>query len=111
MPDSVTIARAQDARDYTPVASPPRNHLNCGTVGTVMRGGGIGATLDAFPIPLGSTDIFSSAPRVAGFGRTPPECPMPAEPPPRASDAVGKAKTMKKAKATFIEVFDMGKLH
>jgi hypothetical protein len=30
------------------------NHLNCGTVGTVMRGGGIGATLEAFPIPLGS---------------------------------------------------------
>jgi hypothetical protein len=52
--DSVTIAGAGDARDYAPVASPPRNHLNCGTVGTVMRGGAIGATLEAFPIPLGS---------------------------------------------------------
>jgi hypothetical protein len=52
-PDSVAIARAGDARDYALVASPPRNHLNCGTVGTVMRGGGIGATLEAFPIPLG----------------------------------------------------------
>jgi hypothetical protein len=36
------------------VASPLRNHLNCGIVGTLMRGGGIGATLEAFPIPLGS---------------------------------------------------------
>jgi hypothetical protein len=91
-----------------------RNHLNCGTVGTLMRDGAIGATLEAFPIPLGSTDIFSNAPRVAAFGRappTPPECPIPAEPPPRANDAVGKAKTMKKTKATFTEVFDMGKLH
>jgi hypothetical protein len=79
-----------------------------------MRGGGIGATLEAFPLPLGSTDIFSNAPRVAGFARappTPPECPIPAEPPARANDAVGKAKTMKKTKATFTEMFDMGKLH
>ena len=113
-PDSVTIARAGDARDYAPIATRPRDHLNCGTVGTVMRGGGIGATLEAFPIPLGSTDIFSNAPRVAAFGRappTPPECPIPAEPPPRANDAVGKTKTMKKTKAIFTEVFDMGKLH
>jgi len=52
-PDSVAIARAGDVRDYALVASPSRNHLNCGTVGTVMRGGAIGATLEAFPIPLG----------------------------------------------------------
>ena len=90
-----------------------RNHLNCGTVGTVMRGGGSGAT-PAFFIPLGLTGIFPNAPRVAGFGRappTPPECPIPAEPPPRANDAAGKAKTMKKTKATFTKVFDMRKLH
>jgi len=77
-----------------------------------MRGGGIGATLEAFPIPL--VGIFSNVPRRAAFGRapsTPPECPIPAEPPPRANDAVGKAKTMKKTKATFTEMFDMGKLH
>ncbi|MDB5636743.1 MAG: hypothetical protein JWP51_1651 [Bradyrhizobium sp.] len=36
------------------VESALRNHLNCGIVGTLMRGGGIGATLEAFPIPLGS---------------------------------------------------------
>jgi hypothetical protein len=86
-------------------------YLNCGIAGTVMRGGGIGATLEAFPLPLGSTDIFSNAPRVAAFGRAPPtaaECPIPAEPPPRANEAAGKAKTTKKRKATFTEVFDMG---
>jgi hypothetical protein len=63
-----------------------------------MRGGGIGATLEAFPIPLASTDIFSKAPRVAASGRaapTPPNWPIPIEPPPRANDAVGKAKAMK----------------
>jgi hypothetical protein len=79
-----------------------------------MRGGGIGATLEAFLIPLGSTGIFSNAPRVAAFDRAPPtapECPIPTEPPPRANDAVGRAKTMKKTKATFAEMFDMGKLH
>lgn len=30
------------------------SHLNCGIVGTLMRGGVIGATLLAFPTPLGS---------------------------------------------------------
>jgi hypothetical protein len=38
------------------VASPLRNYLNCGIVGTLMRGGGIGAILEAFPIPLGSVN-------------------------------------------------------
>ena len=81
-----------------------------------MRGGGIGATLDAFPIPLGSTDILSNAPSVAAFARTPPKCPVAAEPaprppPPRANEAAGMAKTMNNAIATFTEVFDMGKLH
>jgi hypothetical protein len=38
------------------VVSPLRHHLNCGIVGTLMRGGGIGATLEAFPIPLGSVN-------------------------------------------------------
>jgi hypothetical protein len=75
-----------------------------------MRGGG-GATLGAFQIPLGSTDIFPNAPRVAAFGRappTPPECPIPAAPLPCANEAAGMAKTMNNAIATFTEVFDMG---
>ena len=88
------------------------HHLNCGIAGTVMRGGGgFAATLAALPTPLGSTDIFSNAPRVAAFGRAPPappECPVPAAPPPRAIEAAGVAKTMNNAIATFTEVFDMG---
>ena len=75
-----------------------------------MRGGGIGVT-PAFRIPLGLTCIFSNAPRVAAFGRAPPappECPVPAAPPPRAIEAAGVAKTMNNAIATFTEVFDMG---
>jgi hypothetical protein len=86
------------------------HHLNCGIAGTVMRGGGGAATLGAFRIPLGSTDIFPKAPRRAAFGRappTPPECPIPAAPPPRANEAAGVAKTMNNAIATFTEVFDM----
>jgi hypothetical protein len=95
------------------VASPLGNHLNFGTAGAVMLGGASGATLEAFPIPLGSTNI-SSAPIVAAFGRLPPKCPIAAEPacpppcPPRANEAAGAVKTMNNAKATFTEVLDMG---
>ena len=92
------------------------NHLNCGTVGTVMRGGGIGATLEAFPIPLGSVDILPNAPSSAAFDRPPavppaadPECPIAAEPPPpRANEAAEVAKTRNNAMANFVVVFDMG---
>ena len=100
------------------VWAPPSNYLNCGTVGTVMRGGAIGATLEAFALPLGSTDMLSNALVLAAFDRappTPPECPIPAEPPPppRANEAAGVAKTMNNAIATFTftEVFDMRRLH
>src|SRR5258705_13245487 len=93
------------------VATSLRDHLNCGIAGTLMRGGGGGATLAALPTPLGSTDIFSNAPRVAAFGRAapaPPECPIPAAPPARTIEAAGVAKTMNNAIATFTEVLDMG---
>ena len=95
----------------------PRNHLNCGTVGTVMRGGGIGAILEAFPIPLGSVDILPNAPSSAAFGRAAPtvptaadpECPTAAEPPPpRANEAAEVAKTRNNAMANFVVAFDMG---
>jgi hypothetical protein len=76
-----------------------------------MRGGGIGATLEAFPIPLGSTDILLNAPISEAFGRPPPKCPVAAGPPPRANEAAVVAKTMNNAIVTFTEVFDMGKLH
>ena len=48
------------------------NHLNCGTVGTVMRGGAIGAAPEAFALPLGSTDMLSNALILAAFDRAPP---------------------------------------
>jgi hypothetical protein len=86
-----------------------------------MRGGGTGATLEAFPIPLGSTDIPLNAP-ISAAGRPPPKCPIAAGPPPRAdpvaaglppraNEAAGVAKIMNNAIATFTEVFDMRKLH
>ena len=83
-----------------------RNHLNCGIVGTFMRGGGIGATFLAFPIPLGSTNILFNAPNAAAFGRPPPKCPVAAEPAPCANEAAGEAKTTKNAKATFTELLN-----
>jgi hypothetical protein len=80
-----------------------------------MRGGGIGATLEAFPIPLGSVDILPNAPSSAAFGRpsvptaADPECPTAAEPPPpRANEAAVVAKTRNNAMANFVVVFDMG---
>jgi hypothetical protein len=76
-----------------------------------MRGGGIGATLEAFPIPLGSTDILFNWLNAEAFGRPPPKCPIAAEPAPRANEAAGVARTTNNAKPTFTEVFDMAKLH
>ena len=96
-----------------------RNHLNCGTVGTLMRGGDIGAT-PTFPVELGIDNCSSAPILAAAFGRTPPETPIvecpiaappPWPPPPRANEAAGAAKTMTNAIATFTRVFDMGKLH
>jgi hypothetical protein len=79
--------------------------LNCGIVGTLMSGGGIGAIFLAFPIPLGSTNVLFNAPNAAAFGRPSPKCPVAAEP---ANEAAGEAKITKNAKATFNEVVDMG---
>jgi hypothetical protein len=82
-----------------------RNHLNCGIVGTLMSGGGIGAIFLAFPIPLGSTNVLFNVPNAAAFGRPSPKCPVAAEP---ANEAAGEAKITKNAKATFNEVLDTG---
>ena len=77
-----------------------------------MRGGGGAATLAALPIPLESTGALLNALLSApAFGRPPPRFPVAAEPPPRANETEGMAKTMNNAIATFTEVFDMGKLH
>jgi len=94
----------------------PQAHLNWGIVGALIRGGGIGATLAAFPTPLGSTDILLNALLSApAFGRPPPRFPVAAAPPPnepplRANEAAGMAKTMNNAIVTFTEVFDIGNL-
>src|SRR5258708_3298493 len=46
-------------------------YLNFGICGTDMRGGGSGAILASFPIPLGSTVVFFSPPAFAGPGAIP----------------------------------------
>ena len=81
-----------------------------------MRGGGGAATLEAFPIPLGSTATLFIPPAFAGPGAIPliGTFPVPAEPGLRANcanEAAGVARTTKIAKAIFAEVFDMAKLH
>jgi hypothetical protein len=85
--------------------------LNCGTTGTVICGGGIGATLEALPIPLGSVGILLNALAAAAFIRPAPDCPIAPAPGPRANAAAGAASSGNNANATFTGVFDMGKLH
>ena len=43
--------------------------MNYGTVGTVTRGGAIGATLEAFALPLRSTNMLSNALILAAIDR------------------------------------------
>jgi len=78
-----------------------------------MRGGGGAATLEAFPIPLGSTATLFIPPAFAGPGAIPligtfPAAAEPAFRPNCAYEAAGVAKTTKNAKAIFTEVFGMG---
>jgi hypothetical protein len=86
----------------------------------LICGVGVGATLEAFPTPLGSTDALFIPPAFAGprgmplIGTFPvaaePACRAnPAEPPCRANETAGQAKATKNAKAIFTEVFDMRK--
>ena len=91
------------------------DHLNCGIVGTLMRGGGGAATVGSAVLLLGLANILAvpiCAPRAA-FGRLPPipVVPPPRPPPPRANEAAGVAKTMNNAIVIYTEVFDIGKLH
>lgn len=65
-----------------------------------MCGGGNGATLFAFPIPLGSVTVLIEVPIAApsaALGRP--------NPPPRANEAVVEAKI---TEASFTAVFDIG---
>ncbi|HEY2210603.1 MAG TPA: hypothetical protein VGH62_03100, partial [Bradyrhizobium sp.] len=90
--------------------------MNFGITGAVMRGGGSGATLEAFPTPLGSTATLFIPPAFAGPCAIPliGTFPVAAEPALRANcanEAAGVARTTKSAKAIFTAVFGMGKLH
>src|SRR5712671_6547903 len=81
-----------------------------------MRGGGSGATLDALPIPLGSTITLFIPPAFAGPGGIPPiaRFPDPTAPAVRAAcanEAAGVATASNNAKAIFAAVFDMTNLH
>jgi len=80
-----------------------------------MRGGGSGATLEALPMPLGSTITLFSPPAFAGPGAIPliGTFPDPAAPAIRdacANDAAGVARASNNAKAIFAEGLDMTKL-
>src|SRR2546425_3075865 len=91
-------------------------YLNCGITGTVIRGGGSGAILDALPIPLGSTITLFRPPAFAGPGGIPliGTFPDPAPPAIRATcanEAAGGAKASNKAKAVFAAVLGMTKVH
>src|SRR2546429_491374 len=98
----------------TPHRGLPQPHLNCGIVGTLMRGGGGAATLAALPTPLGSTDILLKALLSApAFGRPLPGFPVGAgppagAPPPRENEGAGVAKARNNAIANFFVVCDRG---
>ncbi len=82
----------------------------------VIRGAGSGATLDALPIPLGSTITLFIPPAFAGPGAIPliGTLPDPAAPAIRAAcpnEAAGVATASNNAKAIFAAVLDMTKLH
>jgi len=84
--------------------------------GTVMRGDGSGAILEALPIPLGSTIELFNPPTFAGPGAIPliGTLPDPAAPAIRAAcanEAVGAARDSSSTKAIFAGVLDMTKLH
>jgi len=81
-----------------------------------MRGGGGAVTLEALPTPLGSTTTLFIPPAFAGPGAIPLIGTFPAagDPALRANcayEAAGVARIARIAKAIFVEVFDMAKLH
>jgi hypothetical protein len=87
--------------------------LNRGIAGTLMRGGGSMAILEALPMPLGSTVTLFIPPALAGPGAMPLIGTFPEAAPPAilANDAAGEARMTRIAKAIFVVVFDMRKLH
>jgi len=78
-----------------------------------MRGGGIGATLLALPMPLGSTAALFIPPAFAGPGEIPliGTFPIPASPAILANEAAGAARKMRRAIAIVLALLDMTRLH
>jgi hypothetical protein len=77
-----------------------------------MRGGGIGATLLALPMPLGSTVALFIPPAFAGPGAIPliGTFPIPASPAALANDAAGAAKARRRTTAVVFTQLDMTRL-
>jgi hypothetical protein len=82
------------------------DHLNLGIAGTLMRGGGSGATAGALFLPLWSS--ICAEPIKAPLAANPAEPAV--KPPARANAAAGTAKA-RKTKAIFVVVFDIRNLH
>ena len=82
-----------------------------GIRGGVIRGVGNGATLEALPMPLGSTPALFNPPALAGPGAIPlmGTLPVPASPAALANEAAGAAagRTASKARTIVVEVLDM----
>jgi hypothetical protein len=107
-PCLAAILPFREPRDVACFAS---HHWNRGIVGTLVRGGGIGAILKALPVPLGSTGIRANARIAAAFGRGTSPCPVASSwPVASANEGLGKAKITTTKKATFTEVFHMREL-
>jgi hypothetical protein len=83
-------------------------YLNFGIGTTLMWGGGNEGSLDALPMPLGSTLMLFMPPTLAGPCGIPltGTFPDPASPAIRAKEADG-ALTRRSARATLAEIFDM----
>jgi hypothetical protein len=77
-----------------------------------MRGGGIGATLLALPMPLGSTIALFIPPAFAGPAEIPliGTFPIPASPAILANEAAGAARMMRRAIAIVFALLDITRL-
>jgi hypothetical protein len=77
-----------------------------------MRGGGIGATLLALAMPLGSTEALFIPPTLAGPAAIPliGTFPIPASPAIRANEAAGAARMTRRAMAIVFVLLDITRL-
>jgi hypothetical protein len=106
--EQVTIT---GVRRQSGAKSQVRTHLNCGIAGTVICGGGNGAILEEFSIPLGSAAALFSPPELAGPKGIPliARCPAPAAPAIWANEAAGVARR-RNARTILAGLLDIRKL-